>query len=106
MLVRTDLTLPQQFCQAAHAAHEAGIRFGNPARVSSIVLCSVPDEASLIRAKDRLDRKGIRSYVFLEDDLGNQATSLATEPISGSSRRVLGEFPLWNGSPLLKEVNG
>lgn len=106
MLVRTDLTLAQQFCQAAHAAHEAGIRFGDKERVSSIVLCSVPDEASLLLAKDRLDRKGIRNYIFNEDDLGGQATSIATEPISGGSRRALGGYPLWNGRPLSTEVIG
>lgn len=97
MLVRADLTLPTQFCQAAHAAHEAGIRFGDPASISSIVLCSVPGEKELVHAKDQLDQRGIRSYLFTEDDLGNQATSLATEPISGASRRALRDYPLWNG---------
>lgn len=102
MLVRTDLTESQQLCQAVHAAHEAGIRFGDPQRISSVVVCSVPDEASLLLAKEKLDRFGIRSSVFVEPDLSDQSTALATEPIVGVQRKALSRYPLWG--PAMKEV--
>lgn len=94
--VRADLTPTHQTIQAAHAAHEAGIRFGNPDDISSLVLCSVPDEEALRRAAASCSLKGIRNYVFVEDDFGDQATAFATEPISGETRKAFKKFPLWS----------
>ena len=81
--------------QSVHAAHEAGIRFGNPEVISSVVICTVPNEAALKEAKDRLDWKGIRNYIFLEDDIGDQATALATEPLDRGRKKFLSSYPLW-----------
>lgn len=94
--VRADLTPTHQTIQAAHAAHEAGIRFGNPDDVSSLVLCSVPNEEALRCAAEACSLNGIRNYVFEEDDFGNQATAFATEPISGSMRKFFKKLPLWS----------
>ena len=102
MLVRTDLPENQQLVQAVHAAHEAGIRFGDPHRISSVVVCSVPDEDHLLRAKEKLDHFGIRSSVFIEPDMQNQSTALATEPIWGRLRKAFSNYPLWGFS--LKEA--
>ena len=99
MLVRTDLTPAQQLCQAVHAAHEAGIRFGNPRDVSAVVVCSLPDEAALRDALDRLSFHGIRAYAFREPDLGDQMTALATEPLPGNRRNFLSRYPLWRAGP-------
>ena len=96
-MVRTDLSPAQQLVQAVHAAYEAGIRFGDPSSISSVVVCSVPDEQELLRVKERLDLRGIRNYVFCEEDLGGRATALATEPVFGSRRKVLSHYPLWEG---------
>ena len=93
--VRRDLPMPQQLCQAVHAAHEAGIRYGDPSRISSVVILSVPDEPELRKLKHRLDLRGIQSYMFEEDDIGDQATALATEPVNGKARNVLSSYPLW-----------
>lgn len=60
-----------------------------------MVLCTVPDEEALNEVSSRLDARGIRHYTFVEDDLGDQATALATEPISGPLRKVLARYPLW-----------
>lgn len=40
--------------------------------------------------------------MFLEPDLGDQATALATEPISGELRKTLSKYPLWlpDGQPV------
>lgn len=106
MLVRTDITLPQQICQASHAAHESGIRFGDPDRVSSIVLCQVPDERELEKAHWMIEQAGIKSYLFREPDFGDEATALATEPIFGSKRKFFSKFNLWlpNGQSLKSEA--
>ena len=101
MLVRSDLTAAQQFVQACHAAHEAGIFFGNPDHISSLVLCTVPDEAALRDASRRLQLRGIRFSLFQEPDMENQATALATEPIPGPLRKVFSKYPLWKE---LKEI--
>jgi hypothetical protein len=95
VLVRTDLTPAQQLCQAVHAAHEAGIRFGTPQSVSAVVVCALPDEAALRDARDRLSFKGIRSFAFHEPDLDGQMTALATEPLARDRRNFLSRYPLW-----------
>ena len=60
-----------------------------------MVVCSVPDEEALRAASERLTLRGIRHYMFVEDDFGDQATALATEPISGSTRKAFSSYPLW-----------
>lgn len=60
------------------------------------MLCTVPDEDALRRAAAATSLKGIRNYLFLEPDLGGQATAFATEPISGEMRKTFKKFPLWN----------
>lgn len=95
MVVREDLTPPQQICQAVHAAYESGIRYGNKESVSSVVVVTVPNEEELIRTKERLDRKRIDSYIFKEPDLGDQATALATEPLERARKKHFYGYPLW-----------
>lgn len=60
-----------------------------------MVLCTVPDEEALKETSRRLEARGIRHYMFVEDDFGDQATALATEPISGAARRAFSNYPLW-----------
>lgn len=95
MLVRGDLPPEQQTVQACHAVAEAVHHFGALARIHPhLVLCSVPDEASLRKAASDLKRRGIRSRVFVEPDLGDAATALATEPVRGAARRAFRRHPL------------
>lgn len=102
MLVRKDLTAAQQLCQAIHAAHEAGIRYGDPELVSSVVVCTVPDQASLVEAQKRLEWKGVKNYLFHEhgDEFepvqdGLVPTALATEPLDRTRKRWMSGYPLW-----------
>lgn len=60
-----------------------------------MVLCSVPDEEALKETARKLVERGIRHYTFVEDDFGDQATALSTEPIHGVSRKVFSKYPLW-----------
>jgi len=60
-----------------------------------MVLLSVPDEAALRSAADMISFCGLQYYMFVEDDFGDQATAIATEPISGSDRKIFAAYPLW-----------
>lgn len=59
------------------------------------MVCSVPNEAALRQAAAACSLNGIRQYLFTESDLDNQATSFATEPISGATRKAFKKFKLW-----------
>ena len=95
VVVRTDLSLAQQLCQAVHAAHESGIKFGDPSGISSVVICSVADEQSLLAVLQKADSRGIRTTLFREPDINNQATAFSTEPIAGSKRKTFSNLGLW-----------
>lgn len=83
--------------QAVHAAHEAGIRWGDSERIHSVVICEVPSEVALVSEAERLQRRGLDHYVFEEPDQGNQKTALATEPVEPQERRLFSRLPLWRG---------
>ncbi len=87
--------MAQQIVQAVHAAHEAGIRFGDPSNIHSVVICQVPDEAHLLRQEKRINARGIRTYLFREPDIGDEATALASELVGGDKRKVFARLSLW-----------
>lgn len=95
MVVRADLSLAQQLCQAVHAAHEAGIKFGDPNGISSVVVCSVPNEQGLLIELQKANARGIKSVLFKEPDINNEATAFSTEPIVGSLRKTFSKLELW-----------
>lgn len=97
MVVRTDLSIPQQLCQAVHAAHESGIKFGNKDHITSVVVCSVPNESSLISELEKTESRGIKTILFREPDINNQATAFATEPIPNNNRKIFSKLKLWSG---------
>lgn len=99
MLVCGDLPLPQQMCQAVHAAYESGLHLGRKENgISSVVVCSVLDERELLKADYRLKLSGIKTVTFREPDLGNRATALSTEQLSEAARKILSRYPLWKGA--------
>ena len=79
MIVRKDLSHTQQVVQAAHAAHESGIRFGDINHFHSIVLCVVENEKQLLKEDFKLRSKGVRTIVFREPDLNNEITAIVLE---------------------------
>ena len=98
VLIRKDLTLPQQICQAVHAAYESGLQLADPYQITDYtVVCEVPDESALLLAQEEIERKGFRTVVFSEPDLEGQATALATEPILSHKRKKMGKYKLWKG---------
>lgn len=96
MVVRQDLPLEQQLVQAIHAAHESGI-YLSPAsdKSTSVVVCSTSSEQQLLNTLDKVESRGIRTILFREPDIGNQATAFATEPIPSDQRHILKGLRLW-----------
>jgi hypothetical protein len=95
VLVRRDLPPAQQVVQSCHAVAEAARSLLPPDHQHPhIVVCGVRDERTLRQSHDRLVRQGVRCRAFIEPDLGNQLTALATEPVFDGTRRLFRRFQL------------
>jgi hypothetical protein len=86
--VREDLPHSVQVVQACHAVIELAQAGMIPlaAEHPHLVVCGVPDEKSLESAFLRASEAGIAYKSFRDDDLGEQLTALASEPVSGHRR--------------------
>ena len=101
ILVRKDLKSFEYLCvQSVHAAIEATKAFKQPSRHPSVIICSVEDERALQKAIFKIEQSGVKYKAFLEPDIGNQLTAIATEPICGDGRKVFKKFKLMNGGVL------
>jgi hypothetical protein len=58
----------------------------------------VRDAPMLVRSREALGAAGIRCRAFHDEDLGEQVTAVATEPICGSARRFFRKYQLLNGN--------
>ena len=95
--MRTDLTVPQQACQAIHAAHEAARHFYFD-RIPTLVFLQVPGEAALLEAARLMKHKRIKHIIFREPDFGDIPTAIATGVALGKDRKWFSSYPLWRGS--------
>ncbi len=96
MIIRKDLSIPQQLVQAAHAAHESGLHLcEDKSDINYLIALGVPDEERLTTFHKKLEDRGIKSILFREPDIGNEATALCTEPICGNGRKMFSRLPLW-----------
>ena len=76
-----DIPLQHQAVQSTHAGIAAGrdlIRCQNP----YLVLLTIPNQSELIRLSCHLTKHEVKHRVFIEDDMGDRPTALATEPIA------------------------
>ena len=89
--VRTDLPLPQQIVQAAHACIEATKAFPSEEHPHLVVL-SAKNEEFIFKVAKKLDAAGIQYRIFIEPDRNNEITALCTEIISGESRSVFKNY--------------
>lgn len=97
VVVREDLSIPQQAVQACHAAIKASRSFLPESAIlnpPNLVVCVVPDEQALRTMLEQINRQGIRACSFQEDDMGGQTTAFATELIWGETRRAFRRCPL------------
>lgn len=96
--VRKDIPIAQQAVQAIHAGIAAARELIPPDQIHpSLVLCTVPDERTLLDLRDRCAAAGVFSRVFVETDLGEQVTALATAPVNGAARKLFKDLPLFTG---------
>lgn len=96
VLVREDISLEQQLVQACHAASEAGASFNGCIRNSSLIVCTVPDRAALLAARERLARYGIQTEMFFEPSWEMGHSALATQPITARKQRfAMNIYPLF-----------
>jgi len=92
VLVRNDLSIPQQAVQSAHAAIEASRAFLEPGQEHpSVIIVIVKSEQKLKSIAAKLD---VKFRAFFEPDIGNQMTAIATAPISGEQRNFFKKFQL------------
>jgi hypothetical protein len=102
ILVRADISIEQQIVQAGHAALEAGFRFKRPDVTSSLILLTVPDQAALKAAGERLERNGIEHHMFFEPDFGMGYSALATRPmVLKAERQSMRRYPLYRAPRMI-----
>lgn len=95
IITRTDLSIPQQMVQSAHAALECGREFVKlKDEHPSIIICSAKNENKLKDAIQYCYDNNIKLKVFREPDIGNQITSIATEPLIGDRRNLMKKYQL------------
>jgi hypothetical protein len=84
--------------QAAHAAIEAARHIPAEDEHPHLVICGVPDEATLVREQARLESFDLRCFPFYEADRGDELTALSIGPLrEPSARRRLSRYQLLKG---------
>lgn len=95
ILIRKDLSIPQQAVQSCHAAIESARNYIKPGdEHPSVIICHIKSEQKLLMCADELKQKGIDFQLFREPDIGNQATALASRPLKGEERAAFARFQL------------
>lgn len=94
--------------QSAHAVLEIGrSKLISKNQVHpSLVICGLPNEFSINAFKTKLEKADINYKEFIEPDLNDSLTALATEAISGEKRKVFANLPLIKSSDLREVPNG
>lgn len=67
---------------------------GEPITHPHLVVLSVASEPSLQAAFNRLKDQGVPCCAYMEDDMANAMTAVATAPLRGEARKPLRGFPL------------
>ena len=84
--------------QSCHAAMEATRSYPPTCGcIPNLIVLGVENEQKLLDTKHKLDNLGIKSEIFVEPDLNNQHTALATEPIDELARKVFRNYKLLKG---------
>lgn len=103
VFVRTDIPVEQQMVQAAHAALEAGIKFGKVSvEPASVIILQVPNKEKLEEAMKYTIESGISCEMFYEPDWDYGNTAFGTEPITFDRRKIFKKYKLWKNNGLSK----
>lgn len=93
VFVREDLSVAQQIVQTSHATYEVGSVVGL-SKSPNFVLIGVKSEPHLHQVREMLQEHQIDCKMFFEPDI-NQHTAIATEPITGDSRKLFKKYELF-----------
>ncbi len=95
-ITRRDLPQPHATVQVAHAILAATNAFigGTPIHHPHLVVCAVEDEAALEACFNALKDAGVPCCAWMEDDMEDALTAIATAPLYGDARRPLRRLPL------------
>ena len=96
VFVRSDISKPQQVVQSTHAGI-AVARSGliDPTEPSPLlVILRVESQADLFAVADLLSQHGISYRGFVEEDLDDQLTAIATRPVEAGERKLFRDFKL------------
>lgn len=95
VFVRNDLS-PSQICvQSTHSCIEVARNYlDKDEDHPNVVVFGIKNENKLKSIADNLLQEGIRFQQFLEPDIGNQLTSIATEPLCGEDRKLFSKYCL------------
>ena len=100
IITRRDLPFEKCTVQCGHAIWEASKAFSHlTVEHPHFCICSVRDEKRLRHDMEKLCRSGVKLREFYEEDLDNQLTAFATEPIYGERRHLFRNFQLLKVSP-------
>jgi len=92
--------VPQQVVQSCHASIEACKAFlgGVEEEHPSVIVFGIKTEKALKNVCSYLKTVGIKFCEFTEPDIGDELTSLATEPVAANSvRRYFKKYQLLKG---------
>lgn len=98
IFIREDLPHAYQIVQAAHATHQAGIRFGKTEVSTNFVLIGVKDQEALRTVAMFLEYHQIDFEMFDETDNDTGYTAIATKPIVGEERKLFKRFNIYKGA--------
>lgn len=95
IIVREDLSKPQQIVQSSHAAIEAA-RFylTENSKHPFVIVCGIPSEEYFQEIFQYLECKSIKFQIFREPDIGNKITAIATQPLDRYRKKVMSKFQL------------
>lgn len=97
IFVRQDLSPEYQLVQAAHVAAKMGSRSIMPLDKFDelyFTVIGVPDMAGLNTAIKDIEIVGGKAYSFVEPDIGNLVTAVASSPIPATQRKRLLSYKL------------
>ncbi len=93
VVVRKDLSKPQQAVQSGHAILEMARKLEAEGHHPSIIICGADDEDHLLELYDEYKQR-FDCHLFHEPDIGNQATAFCVSPIQQSNRKFFRKLQL------------
>lgn len=97
VFVRKDLPLHTQIVQSCHAAQECGIHLSIEDFRNYLIVLEVKSERQLLKIREQLLAQGIKTILFREPDIGNEATAMATTQIPINNKDIFKRYRLWKG---------